>query len=202
MMRLFALLLLIPSLALAQAYPAKPVRLILAFVPGIGTDVFARLIAPKLSETLGQPVLVENRAGASGAIGAEAVFKAAPDGYTLLFSSSAQTVALAHTVKNLPYDPNGFTPIMAAIEPLIVLVIRPSLPAASMKELIEHARRNPGKVTYGSTGIGSTFHLFGESLNTAAGSVPLYGTCSRLMPAAVLSDSPNRWKVEPMPVLP
>jgi tripartite-type tricarboxylate transporter receptor subunit TctC len=179
-MRLLVVLLaLLPSFAAAQAYPSKPVRLILSFVPGIGTDVFARLVAPKLSESLAQPVLVENRAGASGAIGAEAVFKAAPDGYTLLFSSSAQTIALAHTVKNLPYDPNGFTPIMAAIEPLIVLVVRPALPG-TFRELIDHAKRNPGKVTYGSTGTGSTFHLFGESLNSAAGisllHVPYKGT--------------------------
>lgn len=169
-----------PHEALSQAYPTKPIRLILAFVPGIGTDVFARLVAPKLGEFMGQPVLVENRAGASGAIGAEAVFKAAPDGYTMLFSAAQQTVALARTVKNLPYDPNGFTPIMAAIEPLIVIVIRPAIPANTMKELIDYAKRNPGKITYGSTGIGSSFHLFGESLNSAAGismlHVPYKGT--------------------------
>ena len=114
--------------ALAQAYPAKPIRLIMPFTAGIGTDVFARKLAPMVGEAMGQPVLAENRTGASGAIGAEAVFKAAPDGYTVLFTSSSSTVTLPFTMKDLPYDPNGFSPIMAAIEPLIVIVIKPSLP--------------------------------------------------------------------------
>ena len=164
----------------AQTYPSKPVRWILSFIPGIGTDIFARRIAPVVAESMGQPILVENRPGASGAIGAEAVFKASPDGYTILFASSAQTVALAYTVKNLPYDPQGFTPIMAAMEPLILFVMRPAIPATSMREMIEYARRNPGKLSYGSTGTGSSFHLFGEALNQAAGisllHVPYKGT--------------------------
>jgi tripartite-type tricarboxylate transporter receptor subunit TctC len=169
-----------PIGAWAQAYPFKPIRMILAFVPGIGTDVFARRIAPIMGENMGQPIVVENRAGASGAIGAEAVFKAAPDGYTMLFCSSAQTVALAYTMKDLPYDPNGFTPIMQAIDPLIVIVIRPTLPATTMAELIEYAKKNPGKLTYGTTGVGSSFHMFGERLNQVAGTsilhVPYKGT--------------------------
>ena len=164
-----ALLLALPGIAAGQSYPSKPIRWILSFVPGIGTDIFARRIAPVVSESLGQPIVVENRAGASGAIGAEAAFKAPADGYTVLFASSAQTVALAYTVKNLPYDPQGFTPIMAALEPLLVLVMRPSIPANSLKDLIDYAKRNPGKLSYGGTGTGSTFHLFGESLNHAAG---------------------------------
>ena len=166
--------------AIAQTYPAKPIRLILPFTAGIGTDVFARKIAPLMGDSLGQAVIAENRTGASGAIGAEAVYKAAADGYTLLFSSASPTVALPHTMKDLPYDPNGFTPIMAALEPLIVIVIRPALPVNSMREFIEHAKRNPGKLSYGSSGIGSTFHMFGASLNQTAGidilHVPYKGT--------------------------
>lgn len=164
-----ALFLAFPGISAAQAYPSKPIRWILAFVPGIGTDIFARRIAPVIAESMGQSIVVENRAGASGAIGAEAAFKAPADGYTILFASSAQTVALAYTTKNLPYDPQGFTPIMVALEPLLVLVMRPSLPANSLKDLIDYAKRNPGKLNYGGTGTGSTFHLFGESLNQAAG---------------------------------
>ena len=164
----------------AQVYPAKPIRLILPFTAGIGTDVFARKIAPMLGDSMGQPVIAENRTGASGSIGAEAVFKAAPDGYTLLFTSASPTVALPHTMKDLPYDPNGFTPIMAAIEPLIVIVIRPALPANSLREFVDHAKRNPGKLSYCSSGIGSTFHMFGASLNQTAGidllHVPYKGT--------------------------
>ena len=143
-------------------------------------NFFARKLAPMVGEAMGQPVLAENRTGASGAIGAEAVFKAAPDGYTVLFTSSSSTVTLPFTMKDLPYDPNGFSPIMAAIEPLIVIVIKPSLPANSMREFVEHARRNPGKLSYGSSGVGSTFHMFGASLNQTAGidilHVPYKGT--------------------------
>jgi tripartite-type tricarboxylate transporter receptor subunit TctC len=166
--------------ALAQPYPSKPIRIIMPFTAGIGTDVFARKLSPLLAESMGQPLVPENRTGASGAIGTEAVYKAAPDGYTILFNSASPTVALPHTMKELPYDPNGLTPIMGAIEPLIVIVIKPSLPANSLRELIEHARRNPGKLSYGSSGVGSTFHMFGASLNKVAGidilHVPYKGT--------------------------
>ena len=166
--------------ALPQSYPSKPIRLIMPFTAGIGTDVFARKLAPIVGESIGQPLLSENRTGASGAIGAEAVFKAAPDGYTILFSSASPTVALPHTVKDLPFDPNGFTAIMGAIEPLIVIVIKPSLQANTMREFVELARKSPGKLSYGSSGMGSTFHMFGESLNRTAGidvlHVPYKGT--------------------------
>lgn len=165
---------------LAQPYPSKPIRLIMPFTAGIGTDVFARKLAPMLGDAMGQPLVPENRTGASGAIGAEAVFKSAPDGHTILFSSASPTVALPHTMKELPYDPNGFAPIMGAIEPLIVIVIKPSLPATSVREFIEYAKRNTGKLSYGSSGTGSTFHMFGESLNRTAGvdilHVPYKGT--------------------------
>ena len=166
--------------ALAQPYPAKPIRWILSFTAGIGTDVFARKLAPIVSEQVGQSVVVENRPGAAGAIGAEAIFKSPPDGYSFLFASSAQTVALPHTVRSLPYDGNGFTPVMAAIEPLIVVVIKPSLPAKNFREFVDYAKRNPGKVSFGSSGAGSTFHMFGVSLNNTAGiellHVPYKGT--------------------------
>lgn len=169
-----------PAPALSQAFPSKPVRIIMPFTAGIGTDVFARKLAPIMGESMGQPLVAENRTGASGAIGAEAVFKAAPDGHTILFSSASPTVALPHTMKELPYDPNGFTPIMCAIEPLIVIVIKPSLAANNMREFIDLAKRNPGKLSYGSSGLGSTFHMFGESLNRTAGidilHVPYKGT--------------------------
>ncbi|MSQ51404.1 MAG: hypothetical protein EXR28_05910 [Betaproteobacteria bacterium] len=128
------------SPSFSQAYPVKPIRLILPFTAGIGTDVFALKIAPTMGDSMGQPIIAENRTGASGAIGAEAAYKAPPDGYTVLFTASAQTIALRYSIKDLPYDPNGFTPIMAAIEPLIVIVIRPAIPANSMRDFIEHAK--------------------------------------------------------------
>lgn len=166
--------------ALTQAYPSKPIRIIMPFTAGIGTDVFARKLSPMLADSMGQPLVPENRTGASGAIGTEAVYKAAPDGYSLLFTSASPTVALPHTMKELPYDPNGFTPIMGAIEPLIVIVMKPSLPVGNFRELIDYAKKNPGKLSFGSSGVGSTFHMFGASLNQVAGidilHVPYKGT--------------------------
>ncbi len=149
-------------------------------MPGIGTDVFARgawhpwfpnpSVSPSWWKT-GRGAERRHRCG---------VAKAAPDGYTVLFSSAAQTVALTHTVKNLPYDPQAFSPIMLALEPLIVMFMRAAIPANSFSELFEYAKRNPGKLSYGSTGTGSTFHLFEEAINATAGiqllHVPYKGT--------------------------
>jgi tripartite-type tricarboxylate transporter receptor subunit TctC len=157
--------------AWAQAWPmAKPITVIAPVPPGPSIDMIARLVAAKLSESLGQTVIVENRSGANGAIGSNAVARAAPDGYTLLAATPASHVTAVHLTKNLPYDPVAdFTPIMAAVEPVTALVVNSELPVNSVQELIAYAKANPGKLSYGSSGVGSVFHLTGELFNRTAG---------------------------------
>jgi tripartite-type tricarboxylate transporter receptor subunit TctC len=158
------------SSACAQSYPSKPIRIISPYAPGGSTDVVARLVAPKMSAALGQPVLVENRAGAAGTIGAEAVAHAAPDGYTLLITSSAILSSVVFSSRNAPYDPiKDFTPITAAVTQPGILVVNASFAAASYKELSQYARANPGKLSYATTGIGSSFHFMGEIIKHADG---------------------------------
>jgi len=157
--------------AWAQAWPtAKQITIIAPVPPGPSIDMIARLVAAKLSESLGQTVIVENRSGANGAIGSNAVARAAPDGYTLLAATPASHVTAVHLTKNLPYDPVAdFTPIMAAVEPVTALVVNSELPVNSVQELIAYAKANPGKLSYGSSGVGSVFHLTGELFNRTAG---------------------------------
>jgi len=154
--------------AAAQAYPNKPLRIITGFVPGGSSDVIARLVAQKLTETLGQSVVVENRPGASTAIAAERVAASPPDGYTLLLVAASTTIQSALR-KNLPYDlERGFAHVsLVAIGPF-VLVVHPSLPARSVNELIALARSQPGKLNYGSPGVGSVNHLTGELFRLGA----------------------------------
>jgi len=146
------------------------VRIVVPFPPGNGTDILARLMAPKTTQALGQPVLVENRGGANGMIGAEAVAHAVPDGYTILFTSPSTHVTSIFLSKNLPYDPvRDFTPITAAVEPVTVMIVNPSVPASSVKELIAYAKAHPGKLDYSSPGIGAVFHMSGELFKLGAG---------------------------------
>jgi len=154
---LFALL---AGAAQAQApYPAKPIRLIVPSSPGGGTDITARFMTPKLSEILGQQVIVENKAGASNIIGFEAVARAVPDGYTLLMGLSPLTINPAMR-KNLPYDAvKDFAPISLAVKCPNVLVVNPSLPVKSVKELIAYSRERPGKMNFASAGVGTSPHL-------------------------------------------
>ena len=170
MARAFALLLaLVAHFALAQPYPAKPVRLIVGLAPGGATDIMARTLAPGLSEELGQPMVVDNRPGAAGSIGAGIVAKAPRDGYTLFLASSSFT-SNAVLEKNGAYDPlRDFTPITNIASAPFLLVVRSSLPVSSVRELIAYAKANPGKLNYASSGIGSTAHLTGELLKRAAG---------------------------------
>jgi tripartite-type tricarboxylate transporter receptor subunit TctC len=170
MTRAFALLLaLVSQLALAQSYPSKPIRLVVGLAPGGATDIMARTLTPALGDELGQPVVVDNRPGAAGSIGASIVAKSPPDGYTLFLASSSFTsnVVLA---KDPAYDPIGdFEPITNIASGPFLLVVRNSLPVKSVKELIAYAKANPGKLNYASSGIGSTAHLTGELLKRAAG---------------------------------
>ena len=153
----------------AQTYPVKPIRLIAPFSPGASTDVVGRLLAAKLTESWGQTVIVENRPGAGGIVGAAYVAKAAPDGYTLLMGSvgSLGTIGLR---KNPPYDPvKDFAPITLGVRAASALVVHPSLPVTSVKQLIAFARAHPGELNYASSGVGSPSHLAMEFFNTLAG---------------------------------
>jgi tripartite-type tricarboxylate transporter receptor subunit TctC len=164
---LLAALLLASSAALAQS---RPLKIIVPFPPGNGTDILARLMSPKMIAATGQAVVVENRGGANGQIGAEAVAHATPDGTMILFTSPSTHVTAQFLSKSLPYDPiKDFTPITAAVEPVTVMTVSPSLPVNSVKELIAYAKANPGKLNYSSPGIGAVFHMSGELFKLGAG---------------------------------
>ena len=159
------------SIAFAQTnFPTKPIRLIVGFAPGGGTDIVARAIAPKMSEILGQSVVIENKAGAAGTIGADLVAKSAPDGYTLLMGHSNSNAISPFVLSNVPYNPaTDFTPITYLGYVPNVLVVKSSLPVNSVAQLISLAKSNPGQMTYGSSGIGSTQHLAGALFSKIAG---------------------------------
>lgn len=150
--------------ALAQAYPAKSIRVVVPYAPGGATDLTARLVGQKMQEAMKQNVLVDNRPGAGGVIGADIVAKAAPDGYTVLIAVPAEMAILPHLQK-MPYDvPRDFAPVsLAAVTPLI-LVVHPSLPVKSVKELVAFIKARPGQLTYASAGTGGVQHLSGELL--------------------------------------
>jgi tripartite-type tricarboxylate transporter receptor subunit TctC len=161
---------LIPiSDAFAQAYPNRTVRIVSPFAAGGSNDVIARIVAQKLGQPLGQPVIVDNRAGAGGVVGTEFSAKSAPDGYTLLMATNA-TFAIAAALRALPYDPvRDFAPIgLVGVSPYIVLV-NPSLPVKTIRQLIALARARPGELEFGSGGVGTPGHLAGEMLKTMTG---------------------------------
>ena len=152
-----------------ENYPNRPIRVIVPFAPGGGSDVLARLLGPRLSERLGQPVVVDNRPAASGILGADLVAKATPDGYTLLlvFSTHAQSAQL---FSRLPFDPiRDFAPITQVINTPVGMMLNPAVPAKTVKEFIAYARANPGKLNYGSSGPGSSPHLITELFMSMAG---------------------------------
>jgi tripartite-type tricarboxylate transporter receptor subunit TctC len=151
-----------------QAYPAKPIRLIVAFAPGGIADFSARSVSQKLSESLGVPVIVENRPGAGGITGAEVVAKSPPDGYTLLVTSISHTINPSIR-KNLPFDAvRDFAPVTLITDAPNFLVVHPSLPVKSVKGLIALARARPGEITYASSGAGTSTHLSGELFRSLA----------------------------------
>jgi tripartite-type tricarboxylate transporter receptor subunit TctC len=149
----------LPQAALAQAYPTKPVRVIIVFPPGGSNDVVGRIVFQKMSEQLGQQFVIENRGGAAGTIGSEVVANSAPDGYTIMVQSTTH-VANAHLYKKLPYDVlNDFIGITPLAVQVGMLVVHPSLPAKTGKEFVALAKRRPGDITYASAGNGSYVHL-------------------------------------------
>lgn len=153
----------------AQNYPNEVIKLTVPFAAGGGVDLVARIIAPRLSEALGQPVIIENRGGAGGMLGAAAVAKAAPNGYTLLLGTGSTHGTNSSVYTKLSYDPvRDFTPVVLVSQSPLVLVVRPTLPAKSVAELIALARGEPGKLSFGSYGFGSINHLSAELFSTMA----------------------------------
>jgi tripartite-type tricarboxylate transporter receptor subunit TctC len=161
--------------ASAQAWPAKPIRLMVPFPPGGSTDIVARIVAQKLGERLGQPLVIENRGGAGGTIGTALIAKSAPDGYNLAIASTSTHVVAPGVYPKLEYDPiKDFAPVgLMAISPYL-LVVNPSVPAKSVQELVALARSQPGKLTYASAGVGSTTQLAMEMLKAASGTYVLH----------------------------
>ena len=158
------------GLSHAQAWPSKPIRLIVAYPAGGGLDFVGRTIAQRLSETLGQQVLVDNRGGASGAIGADLVAKAPADGYTILLASPAEVVVGAAAGQKTPYNPEtDLMPVALVGDTPLVIVAHPSIPGATIKEVAAYAKSNPGKLSYGTPGNGSSMHFAGESLKSGLG---------------------------------
>jgi tripartite-type tricarboxylate transporter receptor subunit TctC len=170
MKRLLLLLaLLAPLQAAAQGFPAKPLRMVVNFPPGGAADQIARALGPQLQAALGQPFVVENKPGANGNIGAAEVVRSAPDGHTLLLSSGGAITVNGHIYSKLGFDP------MKALEPVapvaivsVYLLVNPAIPGASLGEFIAHLRANPGRLNYGSPGLGSSPHLAAEMFNKAA----------------------------------
>jgi tripartite-type tricarboxylate transporter receptor subunit TctC len=157
--------------AVAQTWPAaRPVTMVVPFPPGPALDLVARLVGGKISDALGQTVVVENRSGANGTIGSSLVARATPDGYTLLAATAGTHVTAVHLMKHLPYDPlKDFAPIVAAVEPVTCLAVHSAVPVDTVEELIAYARSHPDDLSYGSSGLGSVFHMMGELFNQTAG---------------------------------
>jgi tripartite-type tricarboxylate transporter receptor subunit TctC len=189
--------------ALAQKYPTKPIRLIAPFAPGGGTDILSRILAGPISESLGQTVVVDNRPGAGGAVGAEIGARAEPDGYTLVTVSSSYAATAAY--RKPPYDPvSGIQPIILLGTTGLVMVVHPSMPVKSARELIAHAKANPGKVNYATVGVGSVTHLGHEQLRLLTGinivHVPYKGGGPAL--AAVVAGESQLTMISMVPTLP
>ncbi|HUP30917.1 MAG TPA: tripartite tricarboxylate transporter substrate binding protein, partial [Usitatibacter sp.] len=181
-LRSFACLLLAcaASFAHAQAWPSRPIKMIVPFPAGGPTDVMTRILSDKLGQALGQPVVVENRPGAGGSIGADLVAKSAPDGYTLLMATGS-THSVGPYLQKLPYDPGrDFTPIVYVGYATNILLVSPKLGVNNVRELIEYAKKEPGRLTYATSGIGSVAHLTSEMFAAMAGAklthVPYKGT--------------------------
>ena len=156
--------------AAAQNYPTKPIRVVIPFAPGGGIDPVGRMIASRMSEELGQPVIIDNRAGANGIIGSENVANSPPDGYSLLYTTSSTLVTGQFLVKKLPFDVfKDFSHIAIIYETFQAIAVNPGVPARTTTELIELIKRNPGKFSYASSGVGSAFHLWGELFQQVAG---------------------------------
>jgi tripartite-type tricarboxylate transporter receptor subunit TctC len=156
--------------AAAQSWPTKPVKIVVNFPPGGAADQIARAIGIPLAESLGQPVVVENRGGANGNLGGELVAKSPADGYTLLMSSGGMVSVNPHIYARMPFDPaKDLVPVASAARVLVFLVTKPNFPANNIQEFLAHVKANPGRLSYGSAGNGSSPHLAGEMMKSQAG---------------------------------
>ena len=165
----FLLLVFCFSAANSQSYPNRPIRIVIPFPPGNTTDIMSRLIAPKMSERLGQPVIVENRQGAAGILGLDYVAKSAPDGYTIACGQGGNMVVLPHTSRNVPYDAlRDFAPIAVSTTNFLAIVANPSVPFKTVGEMIAYAKANPGALTVATNGEGGFPHLAFEQLRLMA----------------------------------
>src|SRR5476649_1034875 len=167
--------------ARAQEYPSRPIRLVVPYAPGGGADSVARIVARKVSENIGQPIVIDNKGGAGSILGTDIVAKAEPDGYTLLLGQSGPISINPAIYKSLPYDPvKDFAPIIMTTDYPYILVVNPDLPVKSLQEFVALARSKPGAMNYGSTGVGAANHLVSELFNAKAGlkmtHVPYRGT--------------------------
>ena len=159
-----------PPLASAQTYPSKPIKIIVAFAAGGPADVLARIVGQRMTAILGQPIIVENRPGAGGTIGARAAAEAEPDGYTLLLGNTSTLVIAPAVYRNVNYDAaNSFAPIALLGTTSNLLIVHPTFPAKSVAELVAHAKANPGKLNYSSPGTGTPGHLIAETFKQRAG---------------------------------
>jgi tripartite-type tricarboxylate transporter receptor subunit TctC len=167
---LFLLFALTAGLAQAQGFPSKPLRMLVGFAPGGANDILARIVSQKLAESLAQAVIVDNRPGNAGLIAADLLAKAAPDGHTLMLGSTGTQTIAPNLTPSLPYDPlNGLAPVSLVGATPSALVVNPALPAHSVPELIALAKARPGRLTYASSGNGTTLHLAGELFKMMAG---------------------------------
>jgi tripartite-type tricarboxylate transporter receptor subunit TctC len=165
-----AALMWVPLMAFGQAFPAKPVHLVTEFAAGSTGDVVVRVLAAGMKELMGQPAVVDNRPGGGGVLAGEQVARSAPDGYTLLVTTTAPQILRIFLAKSTPFDPvKDFTPVTELGESTTLLVVNPSVPAGNLQDLLEYARRNPGKLAYGTSGVGSATHLAGEQIRMLTG---------------------------------
>ncbi|WPQ34810.1 Bug family tripartite tricarboxylate transporter substrate binding protein [Achromobacter xylosoxidans] len=177
--------------AQADSYPSRPIKVVSPFPAGGATDVLTRVLAERMSKTLGQPMIVENKAGAGTSIGAAFVAREAPDGYTILMATNSTLVTNRYLYKELPYDPDGFAPIgMVGVGPL-VLLSSPKRPFNSTADVVAYAKQNPGKLTFATFGAGTSSHLAGELFKERAGidilHVPFKGA-TQALPALISGD--------------
>jgi tripartite-type tricarboxylate transporter receptor subunit TctC len=188
----------------AQEFPTKPIKIVVPFQPGGGNDRVARIVAEKLRAKWGQPVVIENRAGAGGNIGAEMVFNATPDGYTILLTAQGPLTINKSLYRKLSYEPEAFVPVSAIATSYAVLAVHPKVPAKNMRELVAYAKANPDRLNYGSQGQGTTSHLTAEWFKSMAGveitHVPYKGTAPAL--ADLLGGQVDMMLVEISSVLP
>jgi len=159
----------LPADARAQPYPSRIIRIIVPFAAGGGSDIVARLVGDRLSKRLQQTVIIENKPGAGAIIGADSVAKSAPDGYTLLFATPGPQILNPYLIKSLPYDPKDFAGVATLLKSVNLMVVSPNVPTKTVRELIDYAKTNPGKLNFASSGIGTSSHLAGELFKSMAG---------------------------------